>query len=364
MSTSSKTNLTPEDTVSDIDQVLTRSDGLRKLGLEQAQQWQSVKTDALTREKTRLAAKLGADHPRVKALTNRLAFEAGRKTVLQSERQKLDLPVEEVQVNQVLIRGRVLDQNHQPLGDLTVALADRKGKWQRAYGYTCTDQQGFFKFTVDAPPVLEDGTAPSAYLLITDKMQKPMYLDTTALPLAAGQMFYREILLKEVCVPTPPEGEDEVILDPDVWKVVGRVRDAKQRPMPNLTINLYDKDLIFDDRLGTTTTDAKGEFALTYRTEKFRDLIEARPDLYLKVEDASGMMLYTTKKAVRFNAGKVEQFDIIMESREMPRPVQEVKTKPAEQTNNVKLKPERTSKQAKPKPKASPKSRKSRQNKG
>lgn len=326
MSTSSKTNLTPEDTVSDIDQVITISDGVRKLGLDQAKLLQSAKTDALTREKTRLAAELGENHPRVKTLTNRLAFEAGRKTVLQSERQKLDLPVQEAAPTQVLIRGRVLDQNQQPLADLTVALADQKGKWLRAYGYTCTDKQGFFSLSFDAPALSADGTAALAYLLVTDKTQKRLYLDTTALPLAAGQMAYREITLKDVCRPTPPEGEEDVILNPDEWKVVGRVRDAKGRPAAKLTVDVYDKDLLFDDRLGTATTDDKGEFVLTYRTEKFRDLIECKPDLYLNVKDASGTVLYNSIKAVRFCSGKVEQFDITLPERVTPAPDVKIKT--------------------------------------
>ena len=55
-----------------------------------------------------------------------------------------------------------------------------------------------------------------------------------------------------------------------------------------MMVSLLDSDWIFDDRLGTTETDANGNFAIAYHTKDFRDLFEACPDLYIKVMDSQG----------------------------------------------------------------------------
>lgn len=67
--------------------------------------------------------------------------------------------------------------------------------------------------------------------------------------------------------------------------VRGRVADKNGQGLAGLTVSVYDKDPLFDDRLGTATTGAQGDFRISYRTEDFQDLIEANPDLYLKVMD-------------------------------------------------------------------------------
>ena len=77
-----------------------------------------------------------------------------------------------------------------------------------------------------------------------------------------------------------------------------------------LFVSVYDKDLFFDDRLGQSETDANGNYSLTYRTEDFRDLIERKPDLYLKVIDKKGKTLYTTKGQVWYEAGRIETIDV------------------------------------------------------
>ena len=70
----------------------------------------------------------------------------------------------------------------------------------------------------------------------------------------------------------------------------GRVAEKNGQGLEGLLVSLYDKDLLFDDRLGETLTDASGDFTLVYRTEDFRDLFESKPDIFLKVSDKDGKM--------------------------------------------------------------------------
>jgi len=95
-------------------------------------------------------------------------------------------------------------------------------------------------------------------------------------------------------------------------RVVGSVVEAESgRPLEGLLVRAYDKDLIFDDRLGDTHTNAEGRFELSYTEAQFRDFNETQPDLYVKVFDASGKkLLHSTKKQVRRSAELVERYEI------------------------------------------------------
>lgn len=95
------------------------------------------------------------------------------------------------------------------------------------------------------------------------------------------------------------------------FSIRGRIRGAQSgRVMPGLTVQALDQDLVFDDRLGTATTDPGGRFEIRYQKSDFSDFIERRPDIYLRVLAPDGALLLTTEQAVRFNAGKSERFDL------------------------------------------------------
>ncbi len=75
-------------------------------------------------------------------------------------------------------------------------------------------------------------------------------------------------------------------------------------------VRLFDKDRLYDDLLGAVLTDDNGEFHITYRLQDFREGLEPGADLYLNVLDADGNLLYSSKDAVRFDAGREENFGI------------------------------------------------------
>ncbi len=95
-------------------------------------------------------------------------------------------------------------------------------------------------------------------------------------------------------------------------RVIGTVVETESgRPLEGLRVRAYDKDLVFDDRLGDTLTDALGKFEITYTEAHYRDLEETDPDVYIRIYDRSGkQLLYTTEKAVRRSAQVTERFDV------------------------------------------------------
>ena len=114
--------------------------------------------------------------------------------------------------------------------------------------------------------------------------------------------------------PITPEPDEGTLTEaPDTWIVRGVVADKEGQGIGGLLVSLYDKDLLFDDVLGTAATDESGSYKIMYRTEAFQDLFEKRPDLYLKVMDEQGNEVYSSRKAVRFAAGRVETLDVAIE---------------------------------------------------
>jgi len=79
-----------------------------------------------------------------------------------------------------------------------------------------------------------------------------------------------------------------------------------QSVIPNLRIEAWDKDMIFDDLVGSAITDAKGTAVFTiaeeYFVEKFYD---RRPDLYFKIFH-NGKLIHSTEDSVLWNISSGE----------------------------------------------------------
>ena len=91
-----------------------------------------------------------------------------------------------------------------------------------------------------------------------------------------------------------------------------------------LVVKAVDRDLIFDDLLGSTVTDKTGHFEISYEEADFRELFEDRPDIVITVKTADRRrLLYTSERNVRYRAGAEEYFDIKIPSRLLNEPTEE-----------------------------------------
>jgi hypothetical protein len=97
-------------------------------------------------------------------------------------------------------------------------------------------------------------------------------------------------------------------------RIVGTiVEEETGRPLAGLQVRAFDKDLIFDDKLGTAVTDEQGKFRIHYSPADFSLLegMETVPELYIRVFDATRKkLLYTTEKAIRKGHLVEERFDV------------------------------------------------------
>jgi hypothetical protein len=106
-------------------------------------------------------------------------------------------------------------------------------------------------------------------------------------------------------------------ISPGHFRVRGQVREAETfEPLPELRVRAYDRDLLFDDFLGEARTDEAGCFEIHFSELDFRDWLETRPDLYLRVLSRDGAReLGDGPTPVRRNAGRDEVFTLLIRGR-------------------------------------------------
>jgi hypothetical protein len=290
-------------------------DGIRKQGLADLKTFQGVKRNALKKERRRLSEKFGDQHQRVKALDLKIQYSGEMEKDLEVLITEANIQVDTVDKDTWKVHGKVVDENRKGIKNLSVGLYNSKGKWQRELGYGCTDEKGYFSITY-SPGNKGIAQETRLFLYVSDKNHKVLYRESEPLFFTPGAIDYRAISLsvagEEVCTPPEP-GHEEPMMPPDQWIVKGWVTDESGKGMKELTVSLFDKDLLFDDYLGTGFTDEQGAFMFVYTTEGFKDLFESKPDIYLKVLDKTGKTIYTSKKAVQCNVGRFEVFNIKIE---------------------------------------------------
>jgi hypothetical protein len=97
------------------------------------------------------------------------------------------------------------------------------------------------------------------------------------------------------------------------WMVFGRVLDQAGRPATGMTVRVFDRDRKYDDLLGVTTTDEYGDFFVVYHERDFAETGENLPELYVMVEDQEGNQVYSSRDELRFEAGRAEYFQIVLD---------------------------------------------------
>ena len=90
-----------------------------------------------------------------------------------------------------------------------------------------------------------------------------------------------------------------------IFNIKGRVIDHKtQRGIPGLRVEAWDKDLIFNDLVGSATTDEQGAFQITYDASYFKELFaDRKPDLFFKVFYRD-QLVHSTEDSILWNVRK------------------------------------------------------------
>ena len=104
------------------------------------------------------------------------------------------------------------------------------------------------------------------------------------------------------------------------YLVRGRVSDRFARPLPNLTVQAFDRDMRTEEMLGEALTDRQGRYEIFYTLEKAARTERQTADLSMKVLAANTkQLLYEAPlKEVRFNASLNEEINIVVETEITP----------------------------------------------
>jgi hypothetical protein len=146
-------------------------------------------------------------------------------------------------------------------------------------------------------------------------------------------------------------------LHPNEWIVFGVVTDPQGNPASSLTVRVFDKDRKYDDLLGETETGESGDFFVIYHERDFKETGENLPDLYLMINDPSGKAVYSSRDSIRYEAGRMEYFKIVLKTPPRPAKPKPAKPSPAKRSpttpTGVKRSAKATPAKRTPKPKSS-----------
>ncbi|MGH7527758.1 MAG: hypothetical protein ACREMX_13765 [Gemmatimonadales bacterium] len=194
----------------DLNEVLfrasVRADALRATGLRGLEGVTRARQAGLEREHGRLAAKLGPEHPRTRALAARMENGAARLRDLKVEVARAETVAPQAGAAEWILHGYVRFKNLEPAPDLTVALIDGRGQWVQALGFACTDARGHFQIVASVGKVETEAEAGAAgvaapaperqvHIRITDRDRLQLYRGEDAIVVSPGSMEYREIVL-------------------------------------------------------------------------------------------------------------------------------------------------------------------------
>jgi hypothetical protein len=321
--------------LNEIDNTFDRIDTIRIDGLKRSQRLLTVKSKSFEREKERLTKKLGKDHPRVKKLSIKLQYYQKRYKVFNDEINKLNINVPKIDSTTYMVHGRVLDQNRNPLFKLTACLCNEKGEWIKELGYCCTDKRGYFSIRNQVSQKDKEqfkavrlnrmqqveskweaqfiGTP--LFIMISDENKKIVYKDSRPLFIRPATIDYREIVLKDISVCTPPpEKGEKPPGKTDIFGIKGIILDEQGKPVKGARVYFEDKAQEFSKKLGYAVTDDEGKFAKEYKKSDFPDLSEKKPDIFLKVTDKKGKELYSRSQAIHIASGKIESVNITLKA--------------------------------------------------
>jgi hypothetical protein len=180
----------------DVDDVLfratARTDALRAGGLRGLEGVTRARQASLEREHARLSAKVGADDPRTRAIGERLENGASRLRELTVEIARAEIVGPRAGADQWILFGYVRYESLDPAPDLTVTLVDSRGQPVQSLGFACTDARGYFRIVAQLERV---ETELEVYISVSDRDRAQLYRGEDAIPVASGNVEYREIIL-------------------------------------------------------------------------------------------------------------------------------------------------------------------------
>ena len=106
--------------------------------------------------------------------------------------------------------------------------------------------------------------------------------------------------------------------------VLGRVTDKLARPLANLLVQAYDRDMRSEELLGECVTDRDGKYAIAWSARQAEANEKGRADISIKVvtRERKTLLFASDVDATRFNASPREEIDVTIEKMPVPEAVE------------------------------------------
>ena len=158
----------------------------------------------LHQEAKRLQTKLGIAHPRVQALEAGLERNLNAIHDLDVELEVATIRMPQIDKDEALVQGRVMDENRRGISGLTICLQDSKERLLHSLGKSITDASGYYaikmgKEMVDKMP--EAGVS----LVVRLNTRRIVYSGVESLAVTAGQVVTANVRLNRNDI-SPPGG--------------------------------------------------------------------------------------------------------------------------------------------------------------
>ena len=119
--------------------------------------------------------------------------------------QRFTTPDPSVAPDGWVLHGRVFNESRKPVAGFTVFFADAAKAYQQAYGFSSTDETGYFLLQYNGSRAASSDKASAAYeargtelfVEVTDLKGRLVYLSDTAFQRVVGAAVYQDIVLTE-----------------------------------------------------------------------------------------------------------------------------------------------------------------------
>ena len=209
MATDSRTGgSTPPDVSnlgSSLADAFTQADQATAARLQPVQRVYLARASHLSRTADELRAQHGANDPEVKRAEAALASARAASAQVAMLHQRFTTPDPSVSPDGWVLHGRVFDESRTPIAGFTVFLADAAKGYQQTYGFSPTDETGYFLLRYDGSRAASSKKATAAkeargtelFVEVTDRKGRLVYLSDTPFQRVVGAAVYLDIVLTE-----------------------------------------------------------------------------------------------------------------------------------------------------------------------
>ena len=220
--------------------------------------------------------------------------------------------VETPKSDEVILHGRVTDENLRGVRDVEVVILDKKGAVQETVGAAKSDDSGFYKVTLDKATLAQLKDLKE-YKIAFRTSQGNVIGETASLSaIPAGERVKVDMVVplsgrvaSSAVRPAAPSSE----ATGEEYHAAGVVHDKDGKPAPGLMVNLFALRGRETVRLGVSLTDANGKFDVSYAPGA---LPEGDAAIFVTVIDERGKQLRSTRNEPHKNPGAREEFDITL----------------------------------------------------